>query len=332
MDLGVTLQELMDLNVGFVSLTETLGAHHSLYISQHNGSSRFLSYMPTLPVVLAHGYLGFGALGPLSYFNNVATLFAKMGAKEVYAPDVSPKGSIGDRASQLAVQIRQHVPNGKVHLIAHSMGGLDARFLIGHANGADLIASLTTLGTPFRGTFAADVASDPSKFQQVGAGALLAAIARYEIQGVTRWPFAVPAQVHFATAQLRDAVGGLATGDYSRIATYFSGLFSLDDAALRELTTGNCRRMFPDDQQDLQGIPSFSYAGAVNSAETSPILGAPAILLDAVGDPNDGVVPVDSAKLQNHRRTLAADHLGLVGWGPKDVSDCYREIYASLTP
>jgi pimeloyl-ACP methyl ester carboxylesterase len=286
--------------------------------------------MPALPIILAHGYLGFGTSGPLNYFNNVARILAQLGAKDVYATDVPPKGSISDRASKLAEQIRGHVPNGKAHVIAHSMGGLDARFLIGNANGGELIATLITLGTPFRGTFAADVARDPSKLQQIGVAPILAAIARYEISGLAIWPFAAPAQVHFAVAQLRDAVQGIATADYSRAASYFSGLFSLDDDALSELTTENCVRLFPDDEQDLQGVPGFSYAGSIEPAAVSPFLGAPAILLDAVGESNDGLVSVSSAKLRDHRRTLAVDHLGLIGWGPTDVSGCYREIYSSL--
>jgi pimeloyl-ACP methyl ester carboxylesterase len=286
--------------------------------------------MPSLPIILAHGYLGFGTLGPLSYFNNVAKILTQLGAQDVFATDVPPKGSISDRAAALAEQIRGHVPKGKVHVIAHSMGGLDARFLIGNRDGADLIATLTTLGSPFRGTFAADVASDPSKLQQVGVVRLLAAIARYEIGGLDLWPFAAPAQVHFAADQLRDAVGGIPAGDYSRVATYFSGLFSLDDSALSELTMENCVRLFRDDEKDLKGVPAFSYAGSIQPAAVSPLLGASAILLDAMGEPNDGLVPVSSATLQHHGADLPVDHLGLIGWGPTDVSAYYRAIYASL--
>src|SRR5262249_6473159 len=43
-----------------------------------------------------------------------------------------------------------------VHLIAHSMGGLDARFLISRLNMAERVLTLTTLGTPHRGSTFAD--------------------------------------------------------------------------------------------------------------------------------------------------------------------------------
>jgi triacylglycerol lipase len=41
---------------------------------------------------------------------------------------------------------------GKLHLVAHSMGGLDARLGITRLGLADRVATLVTLGTPHRGT------------------------------------------------------------------------------------------------------------------------------------------------------------------------------------
>src|SRR5207344_275133 len=45
----------------------------------------------------------------------------------------------------------------KVNVIAHSMGGLDARYAIARLGLGDRIASLTTIGTPHRGTPVADL-------------------------------------------------------------------------------------------------------------------------------------------------------------------------------
>ena len=39
-----------------------------------------------------------------------------------------------------------------MHLIAHSMGGLDARHMIVREGMAERVASLTTVGTPHNGT------------------------------------------------------------------------------------------------------------------------------------------------------------------------------------
>jgi triacylglycerol lipase len=43
-----------------------------------------------------------------------------------------------------------------VNMIAHSMGGLDARYMITHLGMADRVRSLTTIATPHRGTFLAE--------------------------------------------------------------------------------------------------------------------------------------------------------------------------------
>ena len=285
--------------------------------------------MPALPIVLAHGYLGFGLLGPLNYFNNVASILKAAGATQVLAPDVPPKGTLQARSVQLAQAIRDQFRDQRVHVIAHSMGGLDARTLI--AGGATNIASLTTLGSPFRGTLAADVAAHPARLLELNPVRLSAAIGSYAIQLAAEWPFDVEAQAHFALQQVRSAVDNLLNGDYTGLATYFRGLFSLDDGALMELTTEKCQQNFPEDQHDLRGVPTFSYAGSIAPARVTALLTVPAILLDSTGQQNDGVVPLMSATLKNSAGVLPVDHFGLVGWTPTDVSDCYRQIYANIS-
>jgi pimeloyl-ACP methyl ester carboxylesterase len=284
--------------------------------------------MPALPIVLAHGYLGFSSLGPLHYFNKVQSILQAAGAT-VFAPIVSPKQSLADRSAQLSAAIHKQYNAQKVHIIAHSMGGLDARVSIQKENRN--IATLTTLGTPFRGTLAADVAVDPRKLLTVSPATLLGTIAHYEAQQLTSGLLFGVSEASFAVQQLTTAVQNLQAGDYSHLAAYFQGLFSLDDAALNELTTESCRRKFPDGESDLHGIPSYSFAGSITPARVSPALTVPALLLQAAGQENDGVVPLTSAKLHNHQQTLTLDHLGLVGWSPTDVTALYRHIYSLLT-
>ena len=284
--------------------------------------------MPKLPIILAHGYLGFGQLGPFSYFNNVAQILQRLGVQNVYATAVPPKGSLKDRSELLAQQIRAHVSNGKVNVIAHSMGGLDARYLIAKGNGRDMIETLTTLGSPFGGTLAADIAADPRNLSQIDPKRLISSIVDFTAATALRWPFSA-GDTHFAIQQLRDAVSKL-PGDYSELGSYFSGLFTIKDAALQELTTSNCKRIFPADCSDLAGVECYSYAGVLPPADVNPILTVPGLVLDAAGLQNDGVVPLDSAKLPRHMGTLGADHLGLIGWSSKDVSGCYRDICQTL--
>ena len=110
------------------------------------------------PVVLAHGMFGFADIGIGSvkqcYFRKIPEHLEKLGVK-VYRARVPPASSIAKRAAVLADAIRD-VPERKVNIIAHSMGGLDARYAISKLHVAKRVASLTTIGTPHRGTPVAD--------------------------------------------------------------------------------------------------------------------------------------------------------------------------------
>lgn len=48
--------------------------------------------------------------------------------------------------------LAEHPEHSQVDIIAHSKGGLEARYMISHLGMADYVASLTTLSTPHRGT------------------------------------------------------------------------------------------------------------------------------------------------------------------------------------
>ena len=112
-------------------------------------------------VVLAHGILGFGNLTGLPalihYFNGVAPHLKSQG-HNVLEAHVNPIGSVAQRGDLLAREILGWAPNGdKVHVIAHSMGGLDARHAITNVAGVkDRVATLVTIGTPHRGSPVAD--------------------------------------------------------------------------------------------------------------------------------------------------------------------------------
>jgi triacylglycerol lipase len=65
-------------------------------------------------------------------------------------------GSIEERAAILKREIRRLVPEGKLHLVAHSMGGVDARLALQDPELASRVLSLTTLSTPHHGSPVAD--------------------------------------------------------------------------------------------------------------------------------------------------------------------------------
>src|SRR4051794_24949512 len=89
-------------------------------------------YAPRLraPIVLVHGLLGTDTLrlGPVrlfDYFRGIPEVL-RAGGNRVVVVRVGRTDGVAVRAAQLARQL----PNEPVHLIGHSMGGLDSRYLI----------------------------------------------------------------------------------------------------------------------------------------------------------------------------------------------------------
>lgn len=117
--------------------------------------------MPRLraPIVLVHGLFGFGRLRMgswmVDYFNGIPRALEEAG-NQVRAVQLSPTAGIAARAAQLRTFLDQQLPGESVHLLAHSMGGLDARHMITHLGMAPRVLTLTTLGTPHRGSVVAD--------------------------------------------------------------------------------------------------------------------------------------------------------------------------------
>lgn len=114
-----------------------------------------------MKIILAHGVLGFGQLLPppfqlIDYFHGVKRyLEGRPEIEEVFVPSVGFVESVAVRGEELAEYIAA-VP-GPVHIIAHSMGGLDAREAIArHPAETAGVRSLVTIGTPHRGSEVAD--------------------------------------------------------------------------------------------------------------------------------------------------------------------------------
>jgi triacylglycerol lipase len=110
-------------------------------------------------VVLVHGICGFDrlALGParVDYFRGVGARLDAAGLDPIVAR-LSPLAGIPERAAQLA-RLLESLPHDRVVVVAHSMGGLDARWALCREGVAPRVASLITIGTPHRGTPIADL-------------------------------------------------------------------------------------------------------------------------------------------------------------------------------
>lgn len=125
------------------------------------------------PIVLAHGIARFDEVrnsfiknfqlflsdrniitDRTHYFRRIRSHLLKHDI-ETYHASVSWARDVSVRGKELAQNIRQILKDGpyeKVHIIGHSMGGLDARYMLVNEGIADRVASLTTIGTPHLGT------------------------------------------------------------------------------------------------------------------------------------------------------------------------------------
>ena len=125
------------------------------------------------PIILAHGVMGFDRIFFIHYFNGVVKHLCSKGY-EVYSTKVSKTGSIAKRAGELKEAILaipelkerldllmdpdDEAPSrpstggpdlpGGLNIIAHSMGGLDSRYMISKLGMARCTDTLTTISTP----------------------------------------------------------------------------------------------------------------------------------------------------------------------------------------
>ena len=195
---------------------------------------------------------------------------------EALFPPVPVFGTVAMRGQQLADAIRKKFPGGPVHIIGHSMAGLDSRYLItNNLNGlADRIVSLSTIATPHAGTPLADFVVAPKpNFLDLGT--------------------------HLLYETITEAM---------RVAGFPAGAFM-------DLTTVAAIE-FNQQNPDRKTVRYFEYAGmGVDSfvfKASHALLEATARTPDAVL--NDGTVPVSSATRNGLTEPpWRADHYAQVG-------------------
>jgi triacylglycerol lipase len=105
-------------------------------------------------IVFVHGFLGFSEIPllwwPIRYFRHARACLAERGLTASF-PSLPPAGSIEVRAAALSAFLGT-LSAPRIHLIAHSMGGLDSRFVAQALDPQQRIRSVITIGTPHRGT------------------------------------------------------------------------------------------------------------------------------------------------------------------------------------
>ena len=105
------------------------------------------------PIVLVHGLGAKDRFGPIDYFFKIPGWLRAAG-NTVLTPSLTSFQRVDERAKELKEQIIAAYPDPsvKVNVVGHSMGGLDARYIASRLDFSDRIASVTTVGTPNKGT------------------------------------------------------------------------------------------------------------------------------------------------------------------------------------
>jgi triacylglycerol lipase len=236
-------------------------------------------------IVLVHGILGFREKFGIEYFRGVREHFTEKGHK-VIVPILDPTRGIEYRGGQLRDQTDAAFAGGsldqkqKTHIIAHSMGGLDSRWMLSPANPNHIqapIRSLTTISTPHHGSPIADLIDTPEKLAPFG-----------------QLPFGPHPNL------LQPALDALG--------------ISLD--GLRNLTTAYCKQ-FSATYTNNPAVAYFSVAGAGRNGvlETCALfLLFHKYIAALTGQANDGLVTVASAQWgQFDQNKWPADHADEVG-------------------
>src|SRR5215213_9458500 len=118
--------------------------------------SRPASHCGTAAVVLVHGYM---CMSRTAYWQGLASLRRDLLAAGCPAvvSCVPRTSDVASRARHLARCLAK-LPQRRLMLVGHSMGGLDARFAASRLDPGRRIGHVVTLGTPHRGTPLADLA------------------------------------------------------------------------------------------------------------------------------------------------------------------------------
>lgn len=255
-------------------------------VADSSGSTQY-------PIVLVHGLSGFDSILFIDYWYGVQGALNGVGANQVFTPQLTGWESNEVRGEELLTYVEDVLAvtgASKVNLIGHSQGGPTSRYVA--AVRPDLIASVTSIGSPHFGSNVADIIEN-SPLEGAGVaignavGGLLAALS------------GDPGQQQNATA----ALGALSS----------AGAAAFNAQYPQGLRTGSCRNTpwknigrwwWPrwvkdysvnDGAHQVNGVRYYSWGGTYNAALHSNVLD-PIDILMGVGNvlhngaANDGLV------------------------------------------
>lgn len=280
-------------------------------VDPETGEDAFTARPATRAIVLAHGFDA-STSNRWSFYKVEEKLRAD--GHVVHSAQVSPYKGVPARAAELATHIdaaqrecraRPGCDASKVHIIAHSMGGLDSRYAISKLGYGDRVASLTTISTPHRGSNIADVLLKiiPDDFDK-------AVNAMASVWGRT-----------FTERDLAD--GSDVKAALSSISERTTATFNVDvkdDPRVAYLSWAGVSNIIgipnAKDEEACEGKLQ-TRLGIRDGMDPTLVPAAPFVAHGREMRPNDGMVTVESAKWGKFMGCVPADHLDEVGQ-PKD--------------
>jgi len=230
------------------------------------------------PIVLVHGFLGWGSIGPYDYWFGITDALRRDGA-QVYVAQVSAANSTEVRGEQLLTYVKQVMAATgatKVNLVGHSHGGPTVRYVASVA--PNLVASVTSVGGVNKGAPVADIlrgAVAPGSFSETVLGSI--------VNGVG-------STIAFLSG---DRNAQVSTAALDSMTT--AGAAKFNAAHPEGVPTSACG----EGAYQARGVYYFSWSGAQPFTNMLDPLDAPLSLLSVafLGQKNDGLVGSCSSHL-----------------------------------
>ncbi|KAJ3116463.1 hypothetical protein HDU96_009626 [Phlyctochytrium bullatum] len=270
-------------------------AYEDPLISQRHSHLGYLNSSQTYraaryPIVLCHGLFGYDRIGPdslpslqIRYWRGVYEALESLGC-EVYCPQVGTVSSIRTRALQLKAFLETYLRGREVNLVAHSMGGLDTRYLISHLPSPHFhVNSLTTIATPHRGSSFMDWVRDT-----LGLGQYILHDDQDPVSRELRQRLCERSHLD------DDSIPSESRRTVASHPVIRALRSKLDAPAFANLTTDFCR-VFNECTPDVPTVHYCSYAAVADVGKLAPLY-LPHLIIKKVEGPNDGLVSLNSAK------------------------------------
>jgi triacylglycerol lipase len=230
------------------------------------------------PVVLMHGFGLFASLRRGGHLHQEAMSLRTNGVL-AYAPNVAAYNTVAARSEMWRRRLEHVLAEtgaDRLNLVAQSMGGLDARYLISQLGMHEVVAALVTVSTPHRGSAVAEIVLEQPEWAR-------------------RW-----------TADVLNRIGASSLEDAS--ADFLRSIVELTPSAVEE--------SFNPAVPDHPAVRYYSYAGRAGKGtdvSINPFLRVPCSMLYAREGVNDGFVSVESARWGTFLGAVDADHAQQVG-------------------